>query len=219
MYLNKYKMKLVEAAILLVVMIPAARGLWLNLPSSGTKCVSEELHNNVVVLGDYSSFFGEQDDLNNTAAAPTVSVKVTSPYGSELYHQEKVSNGQFAFTASETGSYMACFTVDGDHHGGKIVTVGIDWKTGIAAKDWDSVARKEKIEGLELELTKLEGIVQAIHENLNYLISREVAMREVSEKTNARVVWYSIVAFGVCIVAAIFQLWYLRRYFQKKKLI
>ncbi|XP_075496341.1 transmembrane emp24 domain-containing protein p24delta4-like [Primulina tabacum] len=211
-------MKLVEAAILLVVMIPVARGLWLNLPSSGSKCVSEELHGKVVVLGDYHSFFGEQDDSNNTVA-PTVSVKVTSPYGTELYHQENTSIGQFAFTASETGSYMACFTVDGDHHGGKIVTVGIDWKTGIAAKDWDSVAKKEKIEGLELELTKLEGIVQAIHENLNYLISREADMREVSEKTNARVVWYSIMALGLCIVAAVFQLWYLRRYFQKKKLI
>lgn len=68
-------MKLVEAAILLVVMIPAARGLWLNLPSSGTKCVSEELHSNVFVLGDYHSFFGEQDDSNNTVA-PIVSVKV-----------------------------------------------------------------------------------------------------------------------------------------------
>ncbi|KZV35113.1 transmembrane emp24 domain-containing protein p24delta3-like [Dorcoceras hygrometricum] len=209
-------MKLVEAVIVLVVMIPAARGLWLNLPSTGTKCVSEELHNNVVVLGDYHSFFGEQDHLNNTSA-PAVSVKVTSPYGTELYHQEQVSHGQFAFTASETGSYTACFTVDGDHHGGKIVTVGIDWKTGIAAKDWDSVARKEK--GLELELTKLEGIVQAIHENLKYLVSREAGMREVSEKTNSRVVWFSIVALGACIAATIFQLWYLRRYFQKKKLI
>lgn len=35
-----------------------------------------------------------------------------------------------------------------DNHapGAKGVTIGVDWKTGISAKDWESVARKEKIE-------------------------------------------------------------------------
>ncbi|PIN11396.1 emp24/gp25L/p24 family of membrane trafficking protein [Handroanthus impetiginosus] len=198
--------------------IPAARGIWLDLPSSGTKCVSEELHNNVVVMGDYFAFVGEEYDANNTYV-PTMSVKVTSPYGNELHHKEKVSHGQFAFTTTESGNYLACFWLDGDSHGGKKVTVGIDWRTGIATKDWDSVARKEKIEGLELELKKLEGAVEAIHENLNYLITREADMREVSETTNARVVLYSIMSLSVCIGVSIFQLWFLRRYFQKKKLI
>lgn len=56
-----------------------------------------------------------------------------------------MTHGQFAFTTHEAGSYLACFTVDG-HQGSGDVSVNIDWKTGIAAKDWDTVARKEKIE-------------------------------------------------------------------------
>lgn len=44
-------------------------------------------------------------------------------------------------------------------------------------------------------------------------------MREVSEKTNAKVAWLSIMSLGVCILVAAFQVWYLKRYFQKKKLI
>ncbi|KAL6492872.1 hypothetical protein OROGR_032631 [Orobanche gracilis] len=150
--------------------IPAARGLWFDLPSSGTKCVSEEINRNVVVLADYYAFIGEEYDVNNTIN-PSITVKVTSPYGNNLYHQEKVSHGQFAFTTTEIGNYMSCFSAESDHHGKK-VTVGIEWKTGIAAKDWESVAKKEKIEGLELELKKLEEHVEAIHENLNYLINR-----------------------------------------------
>ncbi|KAL0432201.1 UNVERIFIED_CONTAM: Transmembrane emp24 domain-containing protein p24delta3 [Sesamum latifolium] len=217
-------MKLVEArrfwALLLLatVVVPAARGIWFDMPSSGSKCVSEELRNNVVVLADYYSLFGEQEDLNSTIA-PTISVKVTSPYGKELYHTEKVRYGQFSFTTTEDGNYLACFWADANDQGGKNVTVGIEWKTGIAAKDWDSVARKEKIEGLELQLRKLEGAVEAIHENLNDLMARELQMRGVSETTNARVAWYSIMSLGVCIVVSILQLWYLKRYFQKKKLI
>ncbi|KAK4387316.1 Transmembrane emp24 domain-containing protein p24delta3 [Sesamum angolense] len=71
-----------------------ASGAWdmVRHASSGSKCVSEELRNNVVVLADYYSLFGEQEDLNSTVA-PTISVKVTSPYGKELYHTEKVRYG------------------------------------------------------------------------------------------------------------------------------
>ncbi|KAI4342000.1 hypothetical protein MLD38_026664 [Melastoma candidum] len=98
---------------------------------------------------------------------PSLSVKVTSPYGNNLHHEENVTHGQFAFTTKEGGNYLACFWVDGNNQGGGDVSVNIDWKTGIAAKDWDSVARKEKIEGVELELRKLEGHVETIRENLS----------------------------------------------------
>jgi hypothetical protein len=52
---------------------------------------------------------------------------------------------QFAFTTSEAGNFLACFSVDGDSKG-LVVKLNLDWKIGIAAKDWDSVAKKEKLE-------------------------------------------------------------------------
>jgi len=54
-----------------------------------------------------------------------------------------VTHGQFAFTTSEIGNYLACFWVDGNHQS---VTLNLDWKIGIGAKDWESVAKKEHIE-------------------------------------------------------------------------
>ncbi|KAL4197041.1 hypothetical protein AMTRI_Chr04g186170 [Amborella trichopoda] len=143
---------------------------------------------------------------------------VTSPYGNSLHNKDNVTYGQFAFTTSEAGNYLACFWVQSNPHGGG-ATVNLDWKIGIAAKDWESVARKEKIDGVELELRKLEGAVEAIHENLIYLKSREAEMREVSELTNTRVAWFSIMSLGVCLGVSALQLWHLKRFFQKKKLI
>lgn len=74
-------MKLVvEARFLWGVMLaaaaalPAARGVWLNMPSSGLKCVFEELKSNVVVMGDYYSFYGDADV--NYTVNPTLTVKV-----------------------------------------------------------------------------------------------------------------------------------------------
>lgn len=41
---------------------------------------------------------------------------------------------------------MACFWADAKSHGNKNVSINVDWKNGIAAKDWVSIAKKEKIE-------------------------------------------------------------------------
>ncbi|GLT41921.1 hypothetical protein SLA2020_159490 [Shorea laevis] len=193
--------------------VPVGEAIWLSLPQSDTKCVSEEIQNNVVVLADYVVISEHHDHL------PTVSVKVTSPYGNNLHHQENVTHGQFAFTTQEAGNYVACFWLDSQSEMSKDVSINIDWKTGIAAKDWESVARKEKIEGVELELRKLEGAVEAIHENLLYLKNREAEMRIVSEGTNSKVAWFSIMSLAICIVASALQVLHLKRFFQKKKLI
>ncbi|KAA3460912.1 hypothetical protein CXB51_033976 [Gossypium anomalum] len=192
---------------------PLCDAIWLNIPKTGTKCVSEEIHSNVVVLADYVVVSVED---GQTA---TIAVKVTSPYGNNLHHRENVTYGRFAFTTEEAGNYLACFWSDNRTRGSGEVVVNIDWKTGIAAKDWESVARKEKLQGVELELRKLEGAVEAIHENLLYLKSREAEMRSTSETTNARVAWFSIMSLGICIVVSGLQVWYLKRFFQKKKLI
>ena len=57
--------------LLLLLLLPAGEAIWLNLPSTGTKCVSEEIQNNVVVLADYIVI---SDDQNRPS--PTISVKV-----------------------------------------------------------------------------------------------------------------------------------------------
>ncbi|KAH0460606.1 hypothetical protein IEQ34_011269 [Dendrobium chrysotoxum] len=198
---------------LFVSWMPGTEAVWINLPAGGTKCVSEEIQPNVVVLADYSVV-----PEDSSHEHPTISAKVTSPYGNSLHQKEKMTSGQFAFTTSEAGNYLACFWIDSSDKG-VAANVILDWKIGIAAKDWDSVAKKEKIEGVELELKKLEAQVQAIHQNLLYLKSREADMREVSETTNARVAWFSIMSLGVCIVVSVLQLWHLKSFFQKKKLI
>jgi len=72
-------------------------------------------------------------------------VQVSSPYGNELHYMDGVPLGNFAFTSRESGLYLACFWVNRNDRGGEVI-VDLDWKTGIAAKDWDSVAKREKIE-------------------------------------------------------------------------
>ncbi|CAH8357860.1 unnamed protein product [Eruca vesicaria subsp. sativa] len=57
-----------------------------------------------------------------------------------------VTHGEFAFTTKESGNYIACFWADAKSHGNKNVSINVEWKTGIAAEDWASIAKKEKLE-------------------------------------------------------------------------
>uniref|UniRef100_A0A0E0CRZ3 GOLD domain-containing protein n=1 Tax=Oryza meridionalis TaxID=40149 RepID=A0A0E0CRZ3_9ORYZ len=180
------------AVIAAACLLLCAEAVWLDLPQSGTKCVSEEIQSNVVVLADYALM------LHHHMETPYITMKMLR---------------LFAFTTSEAGNYLACFWIDSAEKGSGI-SINLDWKIGIAAKDWDVIAKKEKI-----ELRKLEVAVQSIHQNMIYLKAREAEMRTVSEKTNARVAWFSILSLSVCIVVSILQLWHLQGYFQKKKLI
>lgn len=212
----KARSKLIPYLVLIIYVVTNYGGaVWLEVPSTGTKCVSEDIKQNVVVIADFSVV----NDDSNPQTSLNIAARVTSPYGNNLYHQENVTHGQFAFTTTEAGNYLACFWVDESLKATTGVSVSLDWRTGIAAKDWETVARKEKIEGVELELRKLEGAIDAIHQNLIYLKSREADMREVSEITNGRVAWYSIMSIGVCIAVSVMQVFHLKRYFRKKKLI
>ncbi|RWW28299.1 hypothetical protein GW17_00007235 [Ensete ventricosum] len=56
---------------LLAAWMPTAAALWLSMPTSATKCVSEEIHAGVVAMADYAVI--NDDDPRN---APTISVKV-----------------------------------------------------------------------------------------------------------------------------------------------
>lgn len=54
---------------------PTAAALWLSLPPSATKCVSEEIHAGVVALADYAVV---HDD--DPQSMPTISAKVIPPF-------------------------------------------------------------------------------------------------------------------------------------------
>ena len=57
--------------MMVFILVERSEGVWLNLPRSGNKCVTEEIHNNVVVVGDYVVI--SDDHLHPT---PSISAKV-----------------------------------------------------------------------------------------------------------------------------------------------
>jgi len=178
-----------------------------------TKCVMEEINKGVLVVGDFAAF-----SKDNSADMVDMDVKVEDPLGHPLFEKRGGSSGQFAFTTKEDGDFKACFTAK-DVNTAQRTKIRLDWKTGVAATDWDAIAKKDNLNEMSTELRRLEAMVKEIHDEMLFLRTREEEMRDLNEATNARVAWFSIGSLLICVVLAAWQLYYLKQFFHKKKLL
>ncbi|KAK9814132.1 hypothetical protein WJX72_001080 [[Myrmecia] bisecta] len=130
-----------------------------------------------------------------------MNTQVEAPSGQVVHSTSDQQAGQFSFTAAESGDYKACFTGAGPHEaaGRKL---RLDWRTGAAAKNWDSTAKAENTDAVALELQMLEATVKEIHADLLYLRAREEQMRDLNEATNATVAWSSICSVIISLLAS-----------------
>lgn len=69
---------------------------------------------------------------------------MSSPKGKSHHHAENVESGKFVFTADETGDYMTCFVAPGYRPTAKFA-VDFEWKSGVEAKDWTTIAKRGQI--------------------------------------------------------------------------
>ncbi|KAJ7298030.1 hypothetical protein O6H91_Y021300 [Diphasiastrum complanatum] len=153
--------------IAFALLVCSVRCLRFDLAPATTKCLSEEIQPEVLVLGNYHVV----QENHRPDEIPKIFAQVTSPYGNTLHYAESVSEGHFGFTTKESGTYMTCIwaTKASSNHE---IGVEFELKTGVSARDWSNIAKKEKLEGMELELRKLEDMVESIHQEMLYLRER-----------------------------------------------
>lgn len=204
----------------LQLLLPAL-ALRFDLQSGHTKCIAEDIRVNAMSVGKYSVVNPNAVEGHQSPPLPEthrVTVRVTSPHGNSIHYADNVDSGNFAFTSTEDGDYLACFWSP-DHKPAVTLTVEFDWRTGVAARDWPNVAKKGQVEVMELELKKLEDTIKSIHEEMFYLRSREEEMQELNRTTNSRMAWLSFLSLAVCLSVAGLQLWHLKTFFERKKLL
>jgi hypothetical protein len=120
----------------------SAGALRFDLLSGHTKCISDDIKVGAMAVGKYHIVVPEGS--SQLPDSHRISLRVTSPYGSSLHYSENVQSGNFAFTSSEAGDYLACFWAP-DHRPPATIAFEFDWRSGVSAKDWSSVAKKGQV--------------------------------------------------------------------------
>ncbi|KAD5961071.1 hypothetical protein R6Q59_014066 [Mikania micrantha] len=207
---------LIVTVILGLASTQPVNGMRFDLETGATKCITEDIKINAMTVGKYAivkpveGFPLPEEDR--------ITVRVTSPLGNNYHYADLKESGSFAFTAGEAGDYMACFWA-AKQSPDKSLSVDFEWKSGLAAKDWSKVAKKGQVEMMELELKKLYDSVTMVHEEMFNLRAREEMMQHLIRSTNAKMATFSFFSLVICLSVAALQLWHLKAFFQRKKLI
>ena len=187
-----------------------------DLPSFKTLCFAEEVMRDELCIGDYIVPRDETTGLSD------VSVHVTGPtplatggLAKVFYSKQQAHEGKFALTGMETGSHRVCFRSKSK----KTVRIVLNIKVGVAAKDFNSIAKKSHLEPIQVELNKLLDSVTEIHAEQVYARAREEELRNTNESTADRVKWFSISTILVLLCLGLWQILYLKQYFRSKKLV
>lgn len=98
-------------------------------------------------------------------------------------------------------------------------SVELDIDIGADAKDWSGIQAGEKLKPVEAELRRLTEVAIEVVNELDYLRTREMALRDTNESTNERVKWFSLGTMGLLVALGVWQIVYLRAYFRSKHLI
>ncbi|XP_058772512.1 transmembrane emp24 domain-containing protein p24delta8-like [Vicia villosa] len=183
------------------------------------RCFSEEIEKiNSMVIGNYSIVNSNKD--KPLPPNYTMNVQVYPPQGTVAYHvAERVQAGQFAFTAYQKGRYAICFM---DTSVDREVTFRVDfeWKTGVpTASGHHKIAKKSDLDWLALEVQTMHDTALAIKEEMTYLLERNTEMIQLNWITDNRLFLLNFVSFFVCLLVAGLQVWHLKTFFEKKKII
>ncbi|EMD01314.1 hypothetical protein BAUCODRAFT_60789 [Baudoinia panamericana UAMH 10762] len=177
----------------------------IQMKAHSRECFHEELHKEdkmtvTFQVGDRE--FGGSGNLD-------IDFWVQDPAGGFPVKETTVSSGDHSFEAQQDGKYTYCFSNENWAANSKEVSFNVH---GIVYVP-ESEASQDP---LEREVKQLNELLAQVKDEQSYIVVRERMHRNTAESTNSRVKWWSIFQLGVLLGEGIFQVWWLKRFFEVK---
>ncbi|ODQ65413.1 hypothetical protein NADFUDRAFT_83394 [Nadsonia fulvescens var. elongata DSM 6958] len=125
---------------------------------------------------------------------------------------ENVADGDVSYEITQSGRYEYCFSNEASSIGTKDVSFNVH---GVVYIDLDEPTADE----LDVEIRRLSQLIQDVKNEQGYIVVRERTHRNTAESTNARVKWWSTFQIAVVVVNSLFQIYYLKRFFEVKSVV
>ncbi|KAH7328670.1 emp24/gp25L/p24 family/GOLD-domain-containing protein [Stachybotrys elegans] len=178
------------------------------LPAHGVECFHENLRRDdrmtvTFQVGDRE--FGSAGNLD-------IDFWIARQDGEFETNQKSVANGDFTFTAKRDDKYTYCFSNQHWNAHTKEVSFNVH---GVVYVDEGDVPT----DPLEAEVRRLSELLDQVKDEQAYIVIRERTHRNTAESTNSRVKWWNLFVIGLVIGESLFQVWWLRRFFEVKRVL
>ncbi|KAB2578751.1 Transmembrane emp24 domain containing protein 2 precursor [Lasiodiplodia theobromae] len=196
----------VVAAFGYLVSLASAHNI--QLKAHSRECFHEQLHADdkmtvTFQVGDRE--FGGSGNLE-------IDFWIQNPSNNMQTHERSVSSGDHSFVAHQDGRYTYCFSNEHWAANTKEVSFNVH---GIVYVP-ESEAPQDP---LEKEVRQLSELIASVKDEQGYIVVRERTHRNTAESTNARVKWWSIFQILVLVGEGVFQVWWLKRFFEVKRVV
>ncbi|XP_017467815.1 PREDICTED: transmembrane emp24 domain-containing protein bai [Rhagoletis zephyria] len=186
-------------------------GVMFNIKPNSQKCLKEDIQPNQLVKGEY--------EVSNIPGQ-IVDYIARDTKGHILSKGDHITKGKFTFMSEVYDTYEICFISKvPPHQRGIEQEVNFNTKKGVETRNYEGIQEAAKLKPMEVELKRLEDLSDSIVRDFALMRKREEEMRDTNEKTNSRVLFFSIFSMCCLLGLATWQVLYLRRYFKAKKLI
>jgi hypothetical protein len=197
------------AAALLAAWAAPARGFTFTVQAGGIECFDEQAPLKEKVAGVWSVLHDVSLDID---------VKVVSPKGDTIYDAEAESSGSFEFTSREEGPYQVCYSNERTRT--RPATISAKIAVGEPERKLvDEIAQAEHLSPLETRIKALEHSMNSITDLQKYMRGREKTHRATTESTKRRVLWWSVFESIVLVAMSVWQVVYLRKFFEVKRIV
>lgn len=177
--------------------------------AGGVECFDEQAPLKEKVAGVWSVLHDVSLDID---------VKVVSPKGDVIYDAEAESSGSFEFTSREEGAYQVCYSNERTRT--RPATISAKIAVGEPERKLvDEIAQAEHLSPLETRIKALEHSMNSITDLQKYMRGREKTHRATTESTKRRVLWWSVFESIVLVTMSIWQVVYLRKFFEVKRMV
>lgn len=172
------------------------------LPAHSRRCFFEDLNK-----GDELAITYQFGDRNPESYSQLYGDFILYGPNEEVITVEKSSShGDIKAPIPTKGKYQYCFS-NGESIDTKDVTFNIHGVVYVDAED-------ENANTLDGAVRRLANLVREVKDEQGYIVIRERTHRNTAESTNDRVKWWSVFQVGVVVANSVFQIYYLKRFFE-----
>jgi len=176
----------------------------IEIPAAKKECFFEDLHVNDQMTVTYQVGGGGHLDVD---------FWLSSPEGKALKKNIRYSTGTVSITAEKDGRYEYCFSNQMSTIADKIVSFNVHGVIYLG----DEAA--EVVAPIEREIRELAHGLTSVKDEQEYIVIRERTHRNTAESTNGRVKWWSIMQTVVLFSVVAWQVYYLKSFFEVKRVI
>ncbi|ONH70036.1 Protein ERP1 [Cyberlindnera fabianii] len=208
---------------LLLCYLSVANAFYFYLAGGERKCFYKELSRGTLLVGNYDVEVFDQNTESFTKATQKqlgviIDVEEVFDDNHRVVHQRGAPNGEFTFSAIDSGDHRICFQPQSQGWLAKIKTkIDVEFKIG-DGEELDS-KKKGKVQSLTERVKTLNQKILEIRREQKLTREREASFRDLSEATNSRVVNWSIIQLITLGGTCFWQLKHLRSFFVKQKIV